>query len=60
MVTYDWKDYRSDGKHREMAMHAKELLHLLSFHILPPAFVRTRHYGLLSPSNREKVRQVQI
>jgi len=60
MVTYDWKDYRSGGKHREMTMHAKKFLHLLSLHILPPAFVRIRHYGLLSPSNREKVRQVQI
>jgi hypothetical protein len=60
MVTYDWKDYRNSGKHKEMTMHAKEFLHLFSMHILPPAFVRIRHYGLLSPSNREKVRQVQI
>jgi hypothetical protein len=60
MVTYDWKDYRNGGKHKEMTMHAKEFLHLFSMHILPPAFVRIRHYGLLSPSNREKVRQVQI
>jgi len=60
VVTYDWKDYRNGGKHKEMTMHAKEFLHLLSMHILPPAFVRIRHYGLLSPSNREKVRQVQI
>ena len=60
VVTYDWKDYRNSGKHKEMTMHAKEFLHLFSMHILPPAFVRIRHYGLLSPSNREKVRQVQI
>ena len=40
-------------------MHAVEFLHLFSLHILPPAFVRIRHYGLLSPSNREKVRKVQ-
>lgn len=60
LVTYDWKDYRAGGKHKEMTMHAREFLHLLSMHILPPAFVRIRHYGLLSPSNREKVRKVQI
>ncbi len=59
-VTYDWKDYRQDGKHKNMTMHAVDFLHLLSLHILPPAFVRIRHYGLLSPSNREKVRKVQV
>ena len=59
-VTYDWKDYKDKGKHKKMRMHAVDFLHLLSLHILPPAFVRIRHYGLLSPSNREKVRKAQI
>ena len=59
-VAYDWKDYRQDGKHKTMNMHAVDFLHLLSLHILPPAFVRIRHYGLLSPSNRDKVRKVQV
>lgn len=60
MVTYDWKDYRNEGKHKVMKMHAVDFLHLFSLHILPHAFVRIRHYGMLSPSNRGKVRQVQI
>lgn len=60
MVTYDWKDYRNEGKHKEMRMHAVDFLHLFSLHILPHAFVRIRHYGILSPSNRDKLRQVQI
>ena len=59
MVTYDWKDYKHEAVHKEMTMHAMEFLHLFSLHILPPAFVRIRHYGLLSPSNREKLRKVQ-
>lgn len=59
MVTYDWKDYRHGGVHKTMAMHAVDFLHLFSMHILPAAFVRIRHYGLLSPSNREKLRKVQ-
>ena len=59
-VTYDWKDYKHKGKHKKMRMHAVDFLHLLSLHILSPAFVRIRHYGLLSPSSREKVRKVQI
>jgi len=60
MVTYDWKDYRNRAVHKQMIMHAVEFLHLFSLHILPPAFVRIRHYGLLSPSNRDKLRNVQI
>lgn len=58
-VTYDYKDYRHGGVHKQMAMHAVDFLHLLSLHILPPAFVRIRHYGLLSPSCRDKLRSVQ-
>ena len=60
MVTYDWKDYRHGAVHKLMRMHAVDFLHLLSLHVLPPAFVRIRHYGLLSPSNRDKVRKVLV
>lgn len=60
MVTYDWKNYRQGGRHSQMTMTAVSFLLLLSLHILPPGFVRIRHYGLLSPSNRDKVRKAQI
>ena len=59
LVTYDYKDYRHNGVHRQMTMHAVDFLHLFSLHVLPPAFVRIRHYGLLSPSNRDRLRSVQ-
>ena len=58
-VAYDYKDYRHGGCHKTMRMSAADFLHLFSLHILPPAFVRIRHYGLLSPSNRDKLRNVQ-
>lgn len=60
MVTYDWKNYRHGAVHKQMRMHAVDFLHLFSLHVLAPAFVRIRHYGLLSPSNRDKVRKVQV
>lgn len=60
IVKFDWKDYRSGGKHKIMAIHAVDFLYLFSLHILPHAFVRIRHYGILSPSNRDKLRSVQI
>lgn len=59
-VTYDYKDYRAGGIHRTMSMDAVDFLHLFSLHVLPPGFVRIRHYGMMSPSNREKVRQAQF
>lgn len=60
MVTFDWKDYKNGGIHKTTTIHAVDFLHLFSLHILPPAFVRIRHYGLLSPSNRDKLRNVQV
>jgi hypothetical protein len=60
MVTYDWKNYKQGGKHSQMTVKAIDFLRLLSLHILPPGFVRIRHYGLLSPSNRDKIRKVQV
>lgn len=58
-ATYDYKDYKHGGCHKTMAMSAVNFLHLFSLHILSPAFVRIRHYGLLSPSNRDRLRKVQ-
>ena len=58
-VSYDYKDYRHGGRHRTMTMGAVDFLRLLSLHILPHAFVRIRHYGLLSPSCRDRLRKVQ-
>jgi hypothetical protein len=59
MVTYDYKDYRCGGKHKLMTVRATDFLHLFSMHILPPNMVRIRHYGLLSTSNRDKLRSAQ-
>jgi hypothetical protein len=58
-VAYDYKDYRHGGCHKTMRMSAVDFLHLFSLHVLPPSFVRIRHYGLLSTSCRDKLRKVQ-
>ena len=59
MVTYDYKDYRHNGVHKQMTLTAVDFLHLFSMHILPSAFVRIRHYGILAPCNRDKIRSIQ-
>ena len=58
-ISYDYKMYKKGGKHGVMNMDIDAFLCLLSLHILPDHFVRIRHYGILSPCNREKLRSIQ-
>ncbi|MCF0175620.1 MAG: IS91 family transposase [Bacteroidales bacterium] len=60
MVTYEYKDYRSGGRHKLMRVKAVEFLHLFSLHILPSGFVRIRQYGVMAPSNRWKLSQIIV
>ena len=59
-ISYDYKMYRKGGKHGVMTMEIDSFLNLLSQHILPDRFVRIRHYGFLSPCNREILRSIQL
>ena len=58
-ISYDYKQYKSGGKHGVMTMDIEAFLTLFSQHILPSRFVRIRHYGILSPCNREILRSIQ-
>ena len=58
-IFYDYKMYKKSGKHGVMSMDIDTFLNLLSLHILPDHFVRIRHYGILSPCNRDKLRSIQ-
>lgn len=58
-ISYDYKMYRKGGKHGVITMEIDSFLNLLSLHILPDRFVRIRHYGFLSPCNREILRSIQ-
>lgn len=52
-VVFTWKDYRQGGKRKTMRLSQGEFLRRFSTHILPPRFVRIRHYGLLTNRNRK-------
>ena len=58
-ISYDYKNYRKGGKHGVMTMEIDTFLNLFSQHIHPDRFVRIRHYGFLSPCNREILRSIQ-
>ena len=52
-VTFRYKDYRQDGKTKEMTLSGEEFARRFLQHVLPGGFVRIRHYGLLANRGRE-------
>src|SRR5438132_1393164 len=52
-VTFAWKDYRHDSRHKVMRLDAQEFVRRFLLHVLPAGFQRIRHYGLLANRYRE-------
>jgi hypothetical protein len=57
-VVFRYKDSARGGKRRTMELSATEFLRRFLLHVLPPGFVRVRHYGLLA--NRHRVEKVAL
>jgi hypothetical protein len=53
-VTFSYKDYRHEGRQREMTLSIQEFARRFLQHVLPRGFVRVRHYGLLANRHREE------
>jgi hypothetical protein len=51
-VTFRWKDYAHGNKKRKMTVTSDEFLRRFLLHVLPPGFVRIRHYGFLANRRR--------
>jgi hypothetical protein len=47
-VTFEWRDYKDGGRSKAMTLDAFEFIRRFLLHILPPRFVKIRHYGILS------------
>lgn len=54
-VTFRYKDYRSDGQSKEMALPVDTFLSRYLSHVLPKGYVRIRHFGLVSPGCRRRL-----
>lgn len=52
-VSFSYKDYKDNGKRKEMKMQANEFIRRYSMHILPNKFMRIRHYGILSSRKKK-------
>ena len=60
-VTFRYKDYKDSGATKHMILSNGEFTRRFSQHILPPRFVRIRHYGILSSTwKRGKLQAVQV
>jgi hypothetical protein len=51
-IRFSYKDYREEGKKKEMTLAGEEFLRRFTLHVLPPGFRRVRHYGILSNARR--------
>ncbi len=51
-VSFKFKDYKQGGKQKIITLTGIEFLRRFSLHILPPGFVRIRHYGFLASRNK--------
>ena len=54
-VTFQWKDYRSQDRHktRTMTLDAEEFIRRFLIHTLPPGFPRIRYFGLMANRHRQ-------
>lgn len=52
-VTFRWRDYRDSSRWKEMTVSAEEFIRRFLMHVLPPSFMKIRHYGFLSSRGKQ-------
>jgi hypothetical protein len=59
-VNFAYKDYRQGGVQKIMPLDACEFLRRFCLHILPPGFMKIRHYGMLANRAKSKLKMQQL
>lgn len=59
-VSFSYKDYAHGSVSKVMTLESNEFLRRFCMHILPPKFVKMRHYGFLSNRGKEKLKIEQL
>lgn len=59
-VSFSYKDYAHGSVTKIMTLDTNEFLRRFCMHILPPKFVKMRHYGFLSNRGKEKLKIEQL
>jgi hypothetical protein len=52
-VTFNYRDYKDEGKVKPMKLNAMEFMRRFMLHVLPSGFQKIRYYGFLSNCNRK-------
>ena len=52
-ISFHWKDYRHAARVKTMRLTGEEFVRRFLLHVLPPAFHRIRHFGLLGNRCRQ-------
>ena len=52
-VTFEYKDYKDNGKIKEMTITGIEFIRRFLLHVLPDNFTKIKHYGLLANRNKK-------
>ena len=52
-VTFKYRDYKDNKKTKEMTLNVEEFIRRFLMHILPPRYMKIRHYGLLGNRNKK-------
>jgi hypothetical protein len=56
-ISFDWKDYKDDGKRKLMNLNHAEFIRRFLLHVLPPRYCKIRYYGIFSSRNRKTILQ---
>ena len=54
-VTFEYKDYKDEGKIKLMTITAEEFIRRFLLHVLPNRFTKIRHFGLLSNRGKKAI-----
>jgi hypothetical protein len=54
LVRFRWRDSKDDNRSKIMTLDAVEFIRRFLLHILPPGFVKIRHFGFLANRNRSQ------
>jgi len=57
-VSFRWRDSAHQNKQRVMTLRAEEFVRRFFLHVLPPGFVRIRHFGIFSNRLRKVALEV--
>jgi hypothetical protein len=59
-ISFIYKDYRHGSVNKIMALDSREFLRRFCLHILPPKFMKIRHYGFLASRVKKKLKIEQM